>query len=75
MVLFFIAPPDAHAHLVFFVLDGMKGSRACCSEAFLKLDQRIGGAYWMPPFDQSAFWPREIFSCEPMPTFFSNTSP
>jgi hypothetical protein len=36
--------------------------------------QRIGGAYCRPPFDHSAFTPREIFSGEPAPTLRSKLS-
>ena len=37
--------------------------------------QRIGGAYWMPPFDHSALRPRAICSFEPAPMLRSKISP
>lgn len=45
------------------------------SRSPMTADQRIGGAYCRPPFDQSALTPRAILRREPAPTVRSKLSP
>src|SRR5438105_4385886 len=66
-------PPSARRSLATNSGGGLRASTVMVTTG--GYDQRIGGAYWIPPLFQSWLSPRAMPSFEPAPTLRSKDSP